>query len=74
MTKISTFRSIEYKGTIESYNELVTNLGDDPCKPYMFLDENFHSTWRFTGIVGTSQGIIYRPGDWYNIEIKEIEI
>lgn len=74
------FQIILYDGSIESYNKLI-DFWEKKYKlntknlfhSVMWLDENFHSTNKFTGIVGSPiDGVIMRPGDYYKIEIGEI--
>lgn len=70
----------KYTGTIESYNELVTDLRlDRDSTQVQFIDENYHSTNLFTGRImivtfldkrSDVSGHCYSPGDHYEIPVE----
>jgi len=71
---IEKFIAVKYDGSIDSYNKMVDDLGIDSTSPVCFMDENFRSTWKFTGNVYFFEtGIIYKPGDYYQIPVIDCE-
>jgi len=64
-------KSIQYTGSIDSYNELINAIWEGEEMYIWFVDEYGNFTPKFTGIVVNAKtGIRYKPGDIYVVEIE----
>lgn len=67
MEKIQIVWTNVYTGTIESYNQMIKDLGYKTDSVWInFCDENFNDCLEFTGYLKVyPEGIVLSPGDVY---------
>lgn len=68
-------QTYEYDGTAAGFHLMMERLySGDFLWGFLatFLDDNLNPSWRFTGtVLINNTGMIYKKGDFYQIDIKE---